>query len=748
MAYIRRRKHQAVLACTGTATYGLFASLTFALPAMAQPSAAPASGANTMQTLSEVQVIGTENWTYKIDELSSDKFTQPLLDTTQTVQIVPQQVIREQTASTLTDVLRTISGVGTFSAGEGGGPTSIGDAITMRGFDAKDSIYVDNVRDIGTASRDIFNTEVVEVFKGPAGTDYGRSAPNGAINLVTKQPRAENFSDLSLGLGSASYKRSTLDLNRAVTDLPNAAVRLNVMGEDAGVAGRDRVQNRRWGIAPSLALGLGTPTRTYLNLLHVRQNNVPDAGIPSVGLPGFSGEYALLGGMPEPRRQNFYGSSSDRDKSQSNKATLRVEHDLASGAVLRNTTRWAKTSQDFLATFTAFPVAPISADPAALMLQRQMFSKDVVNEIYTNQTNFSGRFETGTLTHDVNMGVELTREQQRNFGQLRSPTALAPINAQNPAYGPGASISRTGVNTRGRTDTVAVYAFDTVQVDPRWQANAGLRLDRYKTNYRTAIDSLSVSKNLLTWKAGVLYKPADNGSIYVNYAVAQQPPGSASFSLVDGMTAQDAVRGVLTDVNMDPQKAKTIELGTKWELLNRSLLLTGALFRTTVDNEPEIDTDGQFYQVGRKRVQGVELSASGSLSRDWDVLASYTYQKTQVLRGASAVMDGSDSLGYAPKNSLALWSTYRVTSDFTAGAGGRYDSGFKRWVRDYPSPEQTAAYWTMDAMASYRIHPQTDLQFNVFNVFDKKYVAAMNHLGLRYVPGLGRSARVTVNYQF
>lgn len=747
MAYITGRKHPSALGLSGTAAYGLLAGLTLSLPALAQQNAAGQGAASNSHTLPEVQVTGSS--AYKVDAVSSDKFTQPLVDTTQTILVVPQQVIREQTASTLTEVLRNVSGVGTFSAGEGGGGPAMGDSIRMRGFDGSGSIYVDNVRDIGTTSRDVFNTEAVEVFKGPAGTDNGRSAPTGAINLVTKQPRAENFSDLSVGVGSARYKRGTVDLNRELTGLPNAAVRLNVMAENAGVAGRDHVKNRRLGLAPSLALGLGTTTRTYLNTSHVRQNNIPDGGIPSIGLPGFSGIYEALGNMPEVRSKNFYGSSDDRDKSHSDMVTLRVEHDLASGAALRNTTRWARTSQDYFASFTAFPVQPISPQPGALLLERQMFSKDVVNQIYTNQTNLNATIQTGTLEHDLSMGVELTREQQNNHGLQRTPAALGPINAQNPAYGSGASIARTGVDTRGRTDTIALYAFDTIQLDPNWQVNGGLRLDRYRSHFRTSRETLSTKDNLLTWKAGVLYKPAANGSIYANYAINRQPPASSTFSLVNGTIPQDLMRGAFNDINMDPQKAKTVELGTKWELFNRNLLLSSALFRTDVDNEVELDTDGQFRQIGKKRVQGVELSASGSMTPSWDMLANYTYQKTEVVRGASLVMDGgSGDLGYSPKNSMALWSTYRVSPEMTVGAGGRYDSGFKRWVRNYPSPEVTASYWTMDAMASYRINPQADLQFNVFNVFDKKYVMAMNHLGLRYLPGVARSARVTLNYQF
>ena len=215
------------------------------------------------------------------------------MDTTQTISVIKEQVLQEQGATTLTEALRNVPGAGTFYAGENGN-TSTGDAIYMRGFDTSNSIYVDGVRDVGSISRDVFNTEQVEVTKGPASTDYGRSAPTGAINMVTKQPSLADSFGASLGAGSGSYKRSTVDWNKSLTGMGGAAFRLNAMVQDAGVAGRDRVANDRWGIAPSFAFGLNTDTRTYLNVLHVKQSNVPDGGVPTIGLPGYSNTDARL----------------------------------------------------------------------------------------------------------------------------------------------------------------------------------------------------------------------------------------------------------------------------------------------------------------------------------------------------------------------------------------------------------------------------------------------------------------------
>lgn len=284
MKPIKSRKHASPLRTLPLATASLAAGLGLA----ALPALAHAEAGDNARTLDKIDVHATRG--YKADKVASPKFTQRLQDTPQTIQVITSDLFNQQGATTLTEALRNSPGVGTFYAGENGNTTT-GDALFMRGFDTSNSLYVDGVRDLGSISRDVFNIEQVEVTKGPAGTDNGRSAPTGAINLVSKQANLQDATSASVSLGSDQQRRTTADWNQSLG--ATSALRINGMWQDSGQPGRDHVQNKRWGIAPSLAFGLGTATRYYLNLLYVKQDNVPDGGVPTLGLPGWTPQPTL-----------------------------------------------------------------------------------------------------------------------------------------------------------------------------------------------------------------------------------------------------------------------------------------------------------------------------------------------------------------------------------------------------------------------------------------------------------------------
>jgi len=760
MAYIKNRKHPIArsnpvaqtLATAKAAT--VLTGLALTLPLHAQtgtPGAAP--------TLPQVNVRGEASSDYKADSAGSPKFTQPLVDTTQSISVIKEQIMREQGATTLTEALRNVPGVSTFFVGENGN-SNTGDAVYMRGFDSSSSIFVDGVRDLGSISRDVFNTEQIDVIKGPSGSDFGRSAPTGSINMVTKQPRLDDSFDASLGLGSGSYKRSTVDWNKKLEGFDGAAFRLNAMVQDAGVPGRDHVKNDRWGIAPSLALGLGTDNRAFIDLLHVKQKNTPDGGVFTLGLPGYTSPdpaRPYLGTAPAVNSKNYYGTASDRDDVTADMATLRLEHDFSADTTVRNTTRWGRSKQDYLLTApfasSAFFIAPAGSDPSTWRIRRLLNTKDVRNEILTNQTNFTTRLETAGLRHDLSTGVELTREKQTNwlFATLNAPEANV--------YNPDSSVTiapydRSGAYNEGQTTTYAIYAFDTLHLNSQWQLNAGLRYEHYRTEYdsfpatgaTTAPTFLKKSDNLLNYKVGVLYKPLPNGSVYVNYALSQQPPGGNNFQLAAAGSGTSANR---TDFN--PQKAKSTELGTKWELMDKKLLLSAALFRTEIENEVVNDTanGGGISQDGKKRVQGLELGAVGQITPAWSVSAGFTVQNAKVEKGASLAADGGSELTYTPKTAATLWSTYQLPYNLTLGGGARYSGGLKRGTDGaIGTPSYTESYWVFDAMAGYKVSKNVNLQFNVYNLFDKDYVAAINKSGYRYLPGVERSYRLVANVSF
>ena len=775
MSFIKSRKHTVStgvrrMSLAGTTTATLLTSLALAQSAVAA-DASPVAQMTGARTLPGIKVQATRGADYRADKVESPKFTQPLLDTPQTITVISKDLITDQGATTLTEALRNSPGVGTFYAGENGA-TSTGDSVYMRGFDASSSIFVDGVRDLGSISRDVFNIEQIEVEKGPAGTDNGRTSAGGAINMVSKQPFLMNAVSGSVSYGDANRKRVTADWNQAIGE--HAGFRLNVLGQDGGVSGRDGVEDNRWGIAPSLAFGLGTPTRVYLNLLHVKQNNVPDGGVATIGLPGYSSPdpdlRPWLDNAPRVDPENFYGTDADHDHVKADMATLRIEHDFANGATLHNTTRWGRTHQDYLLTSFMYSAAnlvtPDPADPSSWTVARSNPTfKDNTNTILTNQTNLTATFHTGAVEHALSTGIELTREKLSTTGiAVLDGSAWTPANIYHPTpHATGLAWGRNNADSNGKTTTEAAYAFDTLKFGEQWLLTGGLRLDHYKTEFTSRVPcggrrgpdcgtlaegtavpgvNATVSDNLLNWKLGVVYKPAANGSIYADYAVSAQPPGGAQLQLSSSANSAD-------NPAFDPQKARTAELGTKWDLLGENLLVSAAVYRTEVSNDIAQGDDGLYYQTAKKRVSGVELTAVGKLSERWSVSTGFTTMDTTVLKGAVVSQDGSDDLAYTPKYAFTAWTTYQLPFGLSLAGGARYAGQLKRGTDGaVGTPNYTKSYTVFDAMASYAINKHFDLQLNVYNLFDKTYVSAINKSGYRYTPGTPRSAMLTANFRF
>ncbi|MDR6934783.1 catecholate siderophore receptor Fiu [Luteibacter sp. 3190] len=772
MAFIKSRKHAAPAARTvGAAVLLTLAHGAIATDAPADVVAPPQQAkVNDAQALPGMQVEADRSSDYRVEKVSSPKFTQSLLDTTQSIQVINKELIQQQGATTLTEALRNSPGVGTFYVGENG-QTNTGDAIYMRGFDTSGSIFVDGARDLGTVSRDMFNIEQVEVTKGPDGTEYGRTAPTGAINLVTKQPVLGNGVSGTVQVGSGQRRRATADLNRQMGD--TGAFRLNVLGQESGVYGRDQIENNRWGIAPSLAFGLGTPTRVYLDYLHVKQNNVPDGGIPTIGLPGYSSpdRRAFLNDAPKVDQDNYYGTTQDKDHVTQDLFTVIVEHDFNDKVALHNTSRIGRTTQDYLLTSfmgsTANLLTPNPADPSTWTIARSSPTfKHQSNRIATNQTNLTATIESGAVTQDISAGIELTQEKAHTIGI--APLAGSTWPAAN-LYKPyshvgGLRYGETGARSDGKTNTAAAYFFDTLKFGDSWQVNGGVRLDHYKTDFSSLVVcgarngpvcgplrpgsivpgvDAKKSDNLFNYKVGVLYKPAANGSIYVNFAQSQEPPGGNTLTLSSSANSAD-------NPSFDAQKARTAEVGTKWDLMDSKLLVTAALYRTTVTNELVQDpTDLLYYQIGKKRVQGVELTAIGKITENWAISAGFSTQDATVEKGAGVTANGSDDLAYTPKRSFTAWTTYHLPFNLTVGGGARYQGGLQRGTDGaVGTPAYTQSYWVFDAVASYPINRHVDIQLNVYNLFDKEYVAAINKSGYRYTPATPRSAMLQANIRF
>ena len=762
MAHIRSRKH--------SNTSHLLALLTATLPVAANAQQNETSlPAMTVKANAEVP--------YKADTVANPKFTQPLLDTPQTVQVIKKEILREQGAASLMEALRNTPGI-TMQLGENGN-TAAGDTFTMRGFSTQGATFVDGIRDLGAVSRDVFNVEQVEVVKGPAGADIGRGAASGYINLISKLPGLDSINSASVSFGTADKKRLSADLNQKIGE--TAAIRLNVMAQDGGVDGRDFVENKSYAIAPAFAIGLGTPTRFYFYSQHVRQDNVPDGGIPTIGMEGFYNSNASLRSGARVDRENYYGSKNDYEKVDADMVTAKVEHDLGGGTTIRNLTRYGKTTVDRVMTGINALTAVNPADPSTWTIARSRQRTDQENEILANQTNLTKEFATGFVNHSLSAGFELMYERQktRSFGATTqtingvSYTAIA-----NPAanlYNPSANDVlgtpyATGAYVDGSTMTAALYAFDTLKLNESWIINGGFRFERYNTSTdgrtlvtsrNTAIypaysigqlapDSLSVSDNLLSWKVGAVYKPAANGSIYAAYANSLTPPGGANFAL-------SASSNNANNPALDPQETSNIELGTKWDLLDKRLNLTAALYRTENDKQVSYNAlDGTYSQFGKTRVEGVELAAVGQLTNFWQISAGIAKMRTtqldSVSRNNSGVVSASDDVRWSPDLTASLWTSYTL-GDFTLGGGARYVAEQKRVVTvgtdlSMQNMPNIPSYWVADMMAAYKLSKQVNLRLNVYNLFDEEYISTLNNSGARMVLGAPRSAMLSADFQF
>src|SRR5690606_29469977 len=319
-----------------------------------------------------------------------------------------------------------------------------------------------------------------------------RSAPTGSINLVTKEAFLRNETSGTLSVGTDDQRRVTGDWNQTL-GLPGSAVRLNLLYQDSDQPGRDHVNNTRWGIAPSLAFGLDSATRFYLNLLYVEQDNVPDGGVPTIALPGWSPQPGLepLAGH-RVDSENFYGTHRDHDDIKSQRVTFRVEHDFTDSLKLSNTVRWGRNQQDYLLTAfmgTSANITGNGGDLASYTIARSLPTfKDQENTILTDQVNLRADFNTGSVRHNLSTGLEFTREEQERWGQAATNGTLwNPASLYDPQrHASGLTWAHNGADSYGKTTTSSVYLFDTLGFGDHLLVTAGVRLEHYKTEFESA----------------------------------------------------------------------------------------------------------------------------------------------------------------------------------------------------------------------------------------------------------------------
>jgi catecholate siderophore receptor len=755
----------------------LFLAVASSLAASAAAAPEPAA-----TRLDGIEVTGE-----RLEKPASPKYTEALVDTPQTITVVDRTTMDQQGLLSLRDVLSTLPGI-TFGAGEGGG--GYGDSINLRGFSANADITVDGVRDSAQYSRtDNFNLESVELVNGANSVHSGAGSVGGNINLVSKAAGLDEFSLLTLGAGTDAFGRTTFDTNQVLGD--DTAFRLNAMAHRNDVPDRDFESFKRWGIAPSLGLALDSGTRLTLSAMHQEDENTPQ-----YGLPYFSAYGGTLPGIDE---EGYYGYSNlDRQDITQTSATAVFEHDFSDAVTLRSLARYQRVEQTTVVDAVqgtwclasginpATGLACTGGQPAGTYQPSgpRGYQRDTVNGLAISQTDLTARFDTGGIGHALVVGASFAHESfDLDTGSLLrnadgTLVALPRMDLANPDSTWTGPVNHTLTGrSEGELGNAAVYAFDTLSLSEQWKLNLGARYEANRgSNASWTVvaapalgapavpgigtitgkgSTLENDERLFSYRAGVVYKPAERGTVYLSYSNSQTP-------------SKASVNGACTALtcNVDPESASNIELGTKWELLGQHLALTAAVFRNTRENYKVADFDpanpllGEQTLDGRARVDGLTLGVAGQVTRAWSVFANATWLDSEVLRSVSdfcLANPGQNGCTNTPANpdpeaglpivqtperSASLWTTWAFAPDWLLGYGVTYQDRFRLAGANY-----SQAYTTHRAMLGYTVNQALSLQLNVNNLLDEDYFIRVRNNGWA-TPGEARSATLTATYAF
>ena len=692
--------------------------------ALAQSATTDGSTGNQGPAPEQVTVTG-------VRALVNDKLPTGLQDAPQTINVINQQLLKDQGATRLQDALRNVPGI-TFNSGEG---AARGDTVNLRGFSAFNDFFLDGIRDAAIYTRDSFDLDQVEVLKGPSAVLFGRGSTGGVINQVSKAPNLAPLYSGTAAVGTNSLLRGTADVNQPLSS--DSAIRLNAMDESSDVADRDVTHNERWGFAPSYAIGLGTPTTLTVSYLHQEENNVPDFGIPFVN------------GQPAPvKRSNYYGLNSDTNTARDDIGTIRIKHDFNQDLSVSDTLRAASYlfGYHFSAPNFGSSVPTPSTPIGSILVGRDAPASQGDQTNLTNQTDVTARFQTGPLSHILIAGAEFSR-QTSDIGRFNNPfnknnnfvpeTSL--LNPDSNMYQPPEGLS-SQQNTTAFSS--AGYLTDTVGIGPYVDLIGGLRYDRFAASYnqytfasQTTLH-LDHTDHVTSPRAAIVIKPTDAQSFYFSYGTSFDPSAEA-------LTLTTKTAGLA------PVKAETYEGGVKTSWLGGMLNVNAAVFHTEVDNAQTNDPDNPTVTTlnGNQRVEGLELGVTGYVTPDWEIYAGYTYLDPKTTASGTAAYVGK-VLQNVARNAGNVFTEYHLTEAWEIGGGAD-------WVghrfADFGEQANLPGYVIFNAMASYELTDNVKLQVNATNLFDKTYYdaayytsAAENHV----VPGAGRTVIFSTAFTF
>lgn len=723
-----------------------------AVTSIFQAGMANAENANVTESAATLDPITVQ---FRGEQVDSPKYSRPLHETPRIINILSADLLEEQNVTSLRDAFRNVTGI-SLQAGEGNPPA--GDQLKIRGFNARDDINVNGARDMGNYFRDPFYLDQLEVIKGPNSAFSGRGSAGGTVNFVTKKPFQEDFNRLELSAGTDDFRRATVDINKTIDD--NSAFRINLLTHSSDFPGRDIADEKRQGFYGAYTWGFQSDTQITVDYLHMRQDNTPDAGLP------FDRETrpdrgAATGKLPSGINfSNFYGHRDDYQDVDVDQFGLALQHRFNDTVSIRNQTRYTAVDVDSIVSSPRIRTT-IPGSLEGALAQGDLKPRDQEDRAIFNQTDLLVNFDTGGFTHDLVVGMEVGRIDVEN---KRRPDVGGPTtDLYNPQKRNRPAAPYDGSTHRYESDELSFYLLDTIALTEKWDLHAGVRHDRVKVtaSERGKPENLRLTRtdNEVSYNAGLVFKPTDRLSLYGAYGTAFEVSGNYDrnqIQLAGGSTARVASADTF---DIDPEETKAYELGAKWEAFS-NLSFNAAIFRTDKTNArtPAIG-QGDVTTVldGKQRVDGFELIAAGQISPNWNLYGSYTYMTSEVRKSNNPFEEGQ-RLGGTPRHSLSLFSTYKITSQFSFGGGMSFVSDQKSNVQPASDADRIAngqqlivsipSYTVYDAYASYQVNKQVQLRLNALNIFDKEYIAQMAEGGAQGIPGAGRQIIGTIRYDF
>ena len=674
-------------------------------------------------------------------------------DTPRVVNVVPQEIIEQQRATSLEQALRNVPGI-TISTGEGNGGQN-GDQFRIRGLTARGDIYTDGLKDFGVYTHDVFNTETVQVFKGPSGNGFGVGNSGGVINQGAKKASLQQKAKVEQSVGSGPTYRTTVDVNQPLSD--TAALRVNGLYHTQNVPGRDDVDADRRGIAADLGLGLGTPTTWHLNYAFLKGEKTPDMGQPMVqGRDGIfrpAAEYGLS-------RSTSYVRTLDRDDTENHILTSSFAHEVNKALSVYNDSRFSHYERNIASTTPS----PLSGAAATQFLA----GRDVAlpygagGGMAFKQQGFGVQNVTGAkvdgdlfgLRHSLNGGLDVSYQRDKretgtwvnrvNNQTVRNPTRN--YSANTAIVYPESGGREASVTNAGLFVTDRMWLFDTLSVQ------GGLRWDYFRTTFGSNSPTIAGGQaSDRTWSPSVslIYEPTKESSVYASYSRSYKPIGTDIAAAVTNGTAETP-NGARS---FDPEQTDLYEIGGKADFLNGRLGVSGAIFQAEKTNTYSVDpatgtvTDG-FSEAGLGvRIRGFEASISGKLTEGWSVYTNYAYLTGKVTESRTNPALVGHAAPNVPKHNGSLWTTY----EFDAGSVGKFTVGggmqvASEYWTDSANTGRLPYTFSADALVSYEFR-NVSVALNGYNLTDhRNYTSAFN--ASRAVPASGRTVMLTTGLTF